>query len=429
MPLESKSMYTHPLRDQIIGEVHARPFQQISAPLALLQIAILHDDQAQDAIERRVRELAVKQGFELDAAGCGFFFTRQGERALRYEPHSEFYSLTFYRFGDTVVPEIPSGWNEQLPGAFLCGVEVLFRSEAPDFDGWAEEHFNPDRPGASQINGSDVMGHAAALRTDFRARSDSGFNRVLVQDQGGMTLFQAGRLLQRICEIETYRHMALLALPLALETMPMVSQLDQQLAGVVERIAEPDSDAALLLQELMALAAQVEDLSAHTANRFSATEAYFALVDRRIAELRESRIEGLQTVEQFMERRLDPAHRTCRSTGERIERLSQRIGRSTDLIRSQVDLSIENQSRDLLRGINHRARSQLRLQAKLESFTVIVVTYYAFDLIDRSLRNVVVDESLETRASFILSASVPIIALVLFWYVRRLLKAYDKDEE
>ncbi|UTW13386.1 DUF3422 domain-containing protein [Marinobacterium rhizophilum] len=422
-------MYTHPLRDQIVTEVHARPFQQISAPLALLQIAILHDEQDPGLVERRVRELALAEGFELDAKGTGFFFVRQGQRALRYEPHSEFYSLTFYGLGDIQVPELPAGWSEALPGAFLCGVEVLFRREANDFDGWVDEHFDPAEPGATQINGSDVMGHAAALRTDFRARKDNGYNRVLVQDQGGMTLFQAGRLLQRICEIETYRHMALLALPLALETMPMVSRLDQRLAGVVERIAEPDSGAAALLQELMSLAAQVEGLSAHTANRFSASEAYFALVDRRIAELRESRIEGLQTVEQFMERRLDPAHRTCRSTGERIERLSQRIARSTDLIRSQVDLSIENQSRDLLRGINHRARSQLRLQAKLESFTVIVVTYYAFDLIDRTLRNVVVDETLESRASFALSASVPVIALGLFWYVRRLLKGYDKDEE
>nr|WP_067298350.1 DUF3422 domain-containing protein [Marinobacterium profundum] len=422
-------MYTHPLRDQIIAEVHARPFQQISAPLALLQVAILHDGEPQGAVERKVRELATQEGFELETGACGFFFCRQGQRALRYEPHSEFYSLTFYRFGETEAPELPEGWSEQLPGAFLCGVEVLFRSEAADFEGWAEAHFNAGHPGASQINGSDVMGHAAALRTNFRVCSDNGYNRVLVQDKGGMTLFQAGRLLQRICEIETYRHMALLALPLALETMPMVSVLDQQLADVVERIAEPDSDAALLLQELMALAARVEGLSAHTANRFSATEAYFALVDRRIAELRESRVEGLQTVEQFMERRLDPAHRTCRSTGERIERLSQRIGRSTDLIRSQVDLSIENQNRDLLRGINHRARSQLRLQAKLESFTVIVVTYYAFDLIDRTLRNVVVDEALETRASFLLSASVPLIALGLFWYVRKMLKGYDKDEE
>lgn len=415
-------MHSHPLRDQIIAEVHARPFQQSSAPLALLQIAILHDGAAPDEIRACLGELADEAGYTLDPQARGFFFARHGDRGLRYEPHSEFYSLTLYRFGALEVPELPGHWRERLPGAFLCGVEVLFRGETSDFEAWAEAHFD-----GSQISGSDVMGQAAVLRTDFRARGDSGYDRVLVEERGGMAPYQAGRLLQRICEIETYRHMALLALPLALETMPRVTGLDQQLADVVEHIAAPDSDPADLLQQLMALAAQVEELSARTANRFSASEAYFALVDRRIAELRETRIEGLQTVEQFMERRLDPAYRTCRSTGERIERLSQRIARSTELIRSQVDLSIEHQNRDLLRGINRRARNQLRLQAKLESFTVIVVTYYAFDLIDRTLRGLLRDDAVEQRASFFLSASVPLMALVLFWYVRRLLKGYDEE--
>ncbi|GGO85837.1 hypothetical protein GCM10011348_35310 [Marinobacterium nitratireducens] len=416
-------MQSHPLRDQIIAEVHARPFQQMSAPLALLQVAILHEDKSPEEIDATVRRLACEAGYDVGAGAPGFFFTRKGSEALRYEPHSEFYSLTLYHFGDLEVPVLPEAWADQLPGAFLCGVEVLFRQQGVDFDDWVAGSF-----GGFQVSGADVMDRAATLRTDFQVRADTGYNRVLVEDREGMNLYRAGRLLQRICEIETYRHMALLALPLALETVPRVTELDQQLAAVVERIAESQSEPSTLLQELMALAAQVETLSARTANRLSATEAYFALVERRIAELRETRIEGLQTVEQFMERRLDPAHRTCRSTGERIDRLSQRISRSTELIRSQVDLSIENQSRDLLQGINRRARSQLRLQAKLESFTVIVVTYYAFDLIDRTSRNLLEDHSLEDKASYFLSASVPLIALVLFWYVRRMLKGVDKDD-
>ncbi|NVK44153.1 MAG: DUF3422 domain-containing protein [Oceanospirillaceae bacterium] len=416
-------MRSHPLREQIIAEVHARPFQQMQAPLALLQVAIVHDNQSPDDIDRTVRRMARDAGYDVDVGAQGFFFARGESKGLRYEPHSEFYSLTLYRFGDLEVPQLPDSWADSLPGSFLCGVEVLFRQKAADFDEWAESNFN-----GFQISGADVMDRAATLRTDFRVRGDSGYNRFVVEDREGMNLFRAGRLLQRICEIETYRHMALLALPLAVATMPEVTELDQQLAEIVERIAEAQSEPSALLQELMALAAQVETLSARTANRLSATEAYFALVDRRIAELRESRVEGLQTVEQFMERRLDPAHRTCRSTGERIERLSKRISRSTELIRSQVDLSIENQSRDLLHGINRRARSQLRLQAKLESFTVIVVTYYAFDLIDRTSRNLLEDHSLEDKASYVLSASVPLIALVLFLYVRRLLKSVDRDD-
>lgn len=67
------------------------------------------------------------------------------------------------------------------------------------------------------------------------------------------------------------------------------------------------------------------------------------------------------------------------------------------------------------------------MQAKLESFTVIVVTYYAFDLIDCTLRNLLGDTELERELSLGLSLLVPLVAFGLFWYLRRLLKGYDDD--
>ena len=219
---------------------------------------------------------------------------------------------------------------------------------------------------------------------------------------------------------------ALLALPDATRAMPRITRFDQNLAQISARMSsEPAAD---LLDELTDLAGDVEALAAGTANRFAATEAYFAVLDKRIEELRETRIEGLQTIEQFMERRADPAHRTCRSAGVRIEKLSNRIARTSEMIRSQVDLSTEQQVRDLLATLSGRARSQLRLQAKLEGFTVIVVTYYAFDLIERTLRNTIPVEKMLDVALFILSGGVPLIALVLWLYIRRMLKGIEDDE-
>lgn len=239
--------------------------------------------------------------------------------------------------------------------------------------------------------------------------------------------FQAGRLIQRLCEIETYRHTALLALPDAKRVMPQITEMDKQLAQITHKIAE-SSNSQELLQELMVLAANVEELSAETANRFSASEAYFTVLDNRITELREDRIEGFQTMAQFVERMLDPARKTCLSANARIERLSIRIARATELIRSQVDLSIEQQNQQHLTGLNDRSRRQLRLQAKLESFTIIVVTYYAFDLVERSIRNTVPAEELRDDILLWMSFSVPLIAGVLWWYVRRLLKHYGEDD-
>jgi uncharacterized membrane-anchored protein len=416
-------MTVHALHDLINHEVHARPFQKLQAPLHLVHLAVVLDaarmEEAVQAAQVLVCELNIGEG---KANSDGFFFARSETAAVRFEPHNEFYSLTLYRFGaEPAVDDL--GWMEALPGELLSGVEILFRKRRNDPLAWCREHF-----GDLQLAAAEVMSGGATIWTDFARRADTGLGRVLVEDRS-LLPFQAGRLLQRICEIETYRHMALLALPMAQDAMPQITCLDKKLASITHRMSSGEEGvvAAELLQELMELAARVEEISADTANRFSAAEAYFALLDTRLVELREERIEGLQTVTQFMERRLEPARRTCRAAGERIERLSQRIARVSELLRSQVDLSIEQQNRDLLEALNGRARRQLKLQAKLESFTIIVVTYYAFDLIERSIRNTVPGDQFRDDILMALSLSVPLIAGVLWWYVRRLLKHYGED--
>ncbi|EAR60450.1 DUF3422 domain-containing protein [Neptuniibacter caesariensis] len=411
-------MQSHPLRDQITSEVHSRPFQPFKAPLGLLHIAATCASDDRDALNEGLAKLLATLKIDAPAKKSGFFFASSEEYGVRYEPHNEFYTLTLYQYGSASIDTIATLW-QPLPGELLSGVEIYFDvadTPKPDLKMYFGEH---------QVSGAEIMGGAAKLWTDFYPSDESGFVKIIVNDVS-LKAFQAGRLLQRLCEIETYRHTALLALPEAQKLMPLLTQMDLQLAEITHSIAEQPNRPELLKQ-LMELAAKVEELSAETANRFAASEAYFAVVDSRLTELREDRMQGLQTVAQFMERRLDPARRTCKAANMRIERLSRRIARATDLIRSQVDLTIEQQNQQLLERLNDRSRRQLRLQAKLESFTIIVVTYYAFDLLERTIRNTVTEAPLRDDVLMGLSFSVPIIAGVLWWYVRKLLSHYGED--
>ncbi len=413
-------MYNYPDRDAILDEVHARPFQDLHAPLTLMQLAVLYNGGDPQTFELQVFEVVRGSGFPCDPGHRGFLFCRQGDQALRYEPHNDFYTLTLYQFGSTEPLPMPPMWQQRLPGAFLVGVEVLFRQKEGGFYRWAAEHF-----GTNQLNSSSVMSDSAWVCTDFKQQPESGFTRILVEDSH-LKLAQAGRLLQRLCEVETYRHTALLSLARARELMPQITTLDQQLASIAQRTGE--EDAALLLAELMTLAGAVEALSAATANSFAASEAHFEMVERRTRELREQRVEGLQMVGEFMDRRLDPARRTCQSAAARIEQLSERIARTTELIQSQVNLAIEQQNRDLLAALNLRSRRHLKLQSKLEGLSVIVVAYYMYDLIDLALKNVLPEGGLRGVLLLGLTLSLPIIMLLLYWSVRRLLKGYDEEE-
>ena len=63
---------------------------------------------------------------------------------------------------------------------------------------------------------------------------------MLVQDHG-MAPRQAGRVVQRLLEIDTYRMLALLALPLAREMCPFLTRSEQDLAKVTDSALQPAS--------------------------------------------------------------------------------------------------------------------------------------------------------------------------------------------
>ena len=90
---------------------------------------------------------------------------------------------------------------------------------------------------------------------------------------------------------------------------------------------------------------------------------------------------GYDTWAGFLQRRVAPAMRTCRSVEERQANLSRKLTRATTLLRTWVDVEVEKQNRDLLASMNNRARLQLRLQQTVEGLSVAAVSYYVVGLI------------------------------------------------
>ena len=89
---------------------------------------------------------------------------------------------------------------------------------------------------------SSVSDGAGWVMTDFHLHD--GFSHFLLLDNG-FTPRQAGRIAQRLVEIETYRVMALLAFPVAKDTGRLVSRAEDELADLMDgmgrsRSAEDD---------------------------------------------------------------------------------------------------------------------------------------------------------------------------------------------
>nr|UOZ96889.1 hypothetical protein NCPCFENI_00794 [Cupriavidus sp.] len=166
------------------------------------------------------------------------------------------------------------------------------------------------------------------------------------------------------------------------------------------------------------LAARVEEwISAHGL-RFTASEAYVELVRRAIGELKESPLPGVQNLSEFMDRRFEPAMRTCRWTQRRLRELSDRVTRTTQILRTGIEFMNERQNQALLASMNRRAQLQLKLQQTVEGLSLVVLTYYGVGLVNYLVKGAK-SVGLDLPIDLITAAAVPLIGGLLLLGIRR----------
>lgn len=421
----------HGERRLLNDEVHARPNLAVPTPARCLSFAVLHhgDIGAQrEALAQLLRHWQCRPA----ASDCNHHVAVSSGVTLRWALHTEFVRYTVLReeaaleFDYALWQCLPKSWWQTLPGELLVAMQLLLRND----DGeniaslaqrqqWFQEE---DWVGAEL-----ALGKALAV-TDLRlypyAPIPGGVSRMVLINRS-MRPGQTGRMVQRLFEIETYRMLALLALPLAKQQMQQIDAIRQQLNRITDGLLDAGDD-RLLLNQLSQLSAQAEALIGDSQYRFSAARAYHALVARRIEELREVRLEGIQPFGEFLHRRLLPALDTCETVSQRQERLNARLQRASALLRTRVEVSREEQNQQLLSSMNQRAELQLRLQQTVEGLSVVVLTYYFSGLLGyglKALKTVGIDVPVE----LLVGASVPFTLLGALVLTRRIRRRLHPD--
>ena len=423
----------HPQRYLLSNEIHARPPQEVSAPERLSYIA-LHYDADADAASAAIDDLArlcVIWGVQSPTAEVTHFNAKHSNLRLKWERHTEFVTYTFSRKGDfarpfenPVISFVDEEWLATLSGKLVVAIHLAVQESkvfVPDLREVVREF------GDNYLVGAKVAGGNGIVLTDLMIHADE-FGRMLVMDLK-LGKRQGGRTVQRLLEIETYRIMALLGLPVAWATAAMLRGAERELAEITSLMAQDSThDEPALLVRLTRLAASVESGVAANSFRFGASRAYYDLTKRRIAELREERLAGVQTIEEFMDRRLAPAMATCGSAQKRLLDLSGRVARASDLLRTRVDIEREQQNQELLASMNRRARMQLRLQQTVEGLSIAAITYYVVGLVGyaaKALKEAGVPLSVE----LVTGASIPFVVLAIWLVVRRLRRHLGVEPE
>ena len=148
-------------------------------------------------------------------------------------------------------------------------------------------------------------------------------------------------------------------------------------------------------------------------------------MDKRIRDINEAALPGMQTIGEFMERRLTPARSTCEWATRRQDSLSQRVSRVSNLLRTRVEIEQQQSSQALLATMNNRQDMQLQLQSTVEGLSVAAITYYIVGLVSYLAKWA---ESLgwPWSAQSSAAAAIPVVALTVWWSLRRLHKKVFK---
>ncbi len=411
----------HPLRLALNEEVHARPPEALSRPLRLTFLAMYSDPKLRAREREHVAALAARYGVQPPAEGAAHFSADLGAFRLKWERHAEFTRYKFIvtgagedPFADPALAVVPADWLAALPGTVMVATHAALLAAdvlETDVERLSARHF-----AGNVLVGAGIAGGAGTAFTDFRLHD--GFGRLLLLDRG-MSPRQAGRMMQRLLEIDTYRLMALLALPVAQGLTPWLNDAERELAQITTALVDStETDEPALLDRLTRLEAQIESRESENHYRFNAAVAYHELVQRRIEELREVRIQGLQTFREFTDRRLAPAMATCRSVAGRIDSLSGRVARATQLLSTRVDVSRERQNQQVLASMDRRAAAQLRLQQTVEGLSVAAITYYIVGLLSYAAKGLAA-AGLPLDAELVAAASIPLVVLAVAWGVRK----------
>jgi uncharacterized membrane-anchored protein len=444
--------YDHPLRTALHEEVHARPPVALWPRDRILNQAFLlkgMDRQQQldwiNAISERTKQpIDPNHGqtfriIELRPAPQRII--------IKWELHGEFSSISaIAQQKDLIVeapiktrPAIESEVNDLLGklsikpmheagGLRISAIDIAFEDRALFLAADEVAHLFS---GNTLIGSTILTNQKAQLWTDLQIDQD-GYISYLVP-HAGIGSRQAGRVARRINEVEIYRMASMLAFPVAKSLSGPLRNAEAELSELSKQISTAQGQEGVaphqdgeFLETISTLASKIEEWISEHGLRFTAAEAYSQLAAKNLEELAEAPLPGVQTLSEFMERRFAPAMSTCSWTQRRLRELSDRISRTTQILRTRIEFVNERQTQELLASMDRRAKIQLRLQATVEGVSVLVLTYYAVSLIIYMAKGVK-ELGLMVPAELIGGASAPIIAYGIYALNKLRKKKFDPD--
>jgi len=401
----------HPARAAALEELHARPALRVPGDAQILRLVFAFDLSYAGRDDALIASLCGEVNLPPPAPRArAMRFVWRGLEA-RWERHNEFVTYTFIAHeGDEAgrLAQARERLQDEQPGPLVAALQLIVRKSA-----------KAEPTGEAYSCASLLGADKAVLETSFQSDGDGIVTIAL--SCGELWPAEIGALAQWALEFETYRTLALLALPIARRVGAMVRDTELLLGGLTRKLAEQnrDDDPESLYRQLTDLAGRIEAETASSTYRFAAARAYGDIVQDRLARLSERPFDARPMVGAFLTTRLTPALRTCQSMEIALQDLARRTARAADLIRTRIDLDLSRQNVELLRTLNQRTKLQMRLQQTVEGLSVAAVSYYVLGLVGYLAKGAKDGHFVTQEPSVIVAIAMPVVVLGIFWAIRR----------
>jgi len=387
----------HQVRLEANRELRARPFPKLSADCHLAHVCVRVSPTSRESVRLWIRERI--REFPDDFQGHWEY--DRGDLWVRVERHTEFVSITqVIPAGLDCMQFLDHAWIDQSPQDVLVlselysGVSLSLPekydaiSEMRDGTVTAAARFEPDQDGLS------------AWWVSFS------------KDPGAES---AGRFLQMILEIETYRTLAVMGMDRIRAVHPVL----QRIANELPSPEMDESNHSHMMATLSTLSEQESELHRiweRLAWRIGANKAYHDLVFERLVQLRAQGREESVGIRHFLKRRLTPAIATADTVMRRRSELSSQIDERAQLLRTQLQLNLQSQTRDLLASLDQSAVRQTRLQSAVEGLSTVAIAYYAVGLLSPMIEPFV-DPAMK---DWIKAGVAPVVIGLVWWTLTRI---------
>jgi uncharacterized membrane-anchored protein len=417
--MHDTALTDHPYRAAIMDEVHARPVDIVPETCRLRRLVFVMPAAA-GAMKRvfgNYEAFCAEVGIDKPGPGYRQHSFMVGDRHVTWEFHTEFVTVT-WRSALSDPENFPSD-----VGLAAIGEGLLIGAMRIDViaDATVPERLLPGF-NLPSLCLSDVDGNKAQVATDFVPDADRFIRFELAG--GGLTGLRRSIIVRRLLEVETYRTMALLGLPLARSASPELRVIELELTALVESLSDAVTPAAVqaALTALHDLSVRSGKLSERLGYRFAAGHAYGDILRARLGGLRESGTTRGSTLAHYIGNRADPGLATCAALEKRLAVLSDKIERAIGLLNVRIGVDMQVQNAAVLESIAQTARSQFLLQRTVEGLSTIAISYYLLGILSYALAGPL--EELHWEKTMVLSIAAPFVLLAIWLMGRAIRKAH-----